>query len=119
MKTLDEIKEHIELIEQTIRNDKIIAPKNKCAKGFRDLKQAKTAIQYLKHSPNEVFIKSEIQRLNTFISSKELQFDSWLHNNQINVEDEKDRSKKLTIFRKEFEIDRKNKQLKMLNYLIK
>ena len=117
MKNISKIKEHIELIEFTIKNDKIIDSKNKCAKGFRDLRQARMALSYLKTSPSEIFIISEIARIKKFIFSKEGQFDDWLLNNQIDIEDDKDRKKKLTIFRKEFEIDKMNKQLKMLSYL--
>jgi hypothetical protein len=112
MKTLEEINQDIRNVELEMMDG--TTPKRRYKTLETKLKLLRQIKMYLETNPSEEFIELEINRINTYISSKQSQFEYWKKNV---CPQHVDTNKRKALFEREVGIPHLKKQLKTLKYL--
>jgi len=115
MKTINELKSEISVIETDLKELGDDATTRETNKAHRGLVAARTAILYLESNPRQEFIESEIARIQGLMVSKTKQFDQWKSTLQSGSYDP---TKYKSMFRKEVGITNFEKQIKTLVYIL-
>lgn len=114
MKTIKQIQNDIREIEEYIKDNLEGMSDGKLKKEKNRIQFLRNQIKYLERNPSESFIKTELKRIQSILSSKISQYKDW----EFNVGFSLPVKKRKSAFNKEVEITLLKKQSENLNYLL-